>query len=181
MSGLLGDHGDRLDRRRTGADDADALAGEVDPLVGPRPVWYVAPAKISSPSSPGRFGVDRHPVAITQKRAVSRVALVGGHGPRRRALVEDGRLDPRLELDVAPQVEPVGDEVEVAQDLGLRRRSARSTPLPLQLLGEAVRVLDALDVAARAGVAVPVPRAADAVAGLEGSTVIPISRSLYSM
>ena len=35
-----------------------------------------------------------------------------------------------IELDVAAQVEAVGDVVEVAQDLRLRWRSARSTPTP---------------------------------------------------
>ena len=41
---LLGDHRDRLDRRRAGADDPDALPGEVDALV--RPVTRVVPVAL---------------------------------------------------------------------------------------------------------------------------------------
>jgi hypothetical protein len=40
-------------------------------------------------------------------------------------------------------------------------------PLLLEVLVEAIGVLQALDVAAGTGIAVPVPRAADAAAGLQ--------------
>ena len=75
--------------------------------------------------------------------------------------------DPGGELDVAPQVEPVGDVVGVAEDLRLGGVLLGPLPLLLEVLVEAVGVLHALDVAAGARVAVPVPGAADAVAGLE--------------
>jgi hypothetical protein len=42
-------------------------------------------------------------------------------------------------------------------------------PSLLQLVGERVRVLHALDIAATPWIAVPVPGAADPVAGLEGT------------
>src|ERR1700716_605498 len=58
-------------------------------------------------------------------------AHVGGDGPALRVVVEDRRGDPRLELDVAPEVEPVGDVVDVAKDLRLRRVTL--TPLPFLL------------------------------------------------
>ena len=74
---------------------------------------------------------------------------------------------PGLKTDVAPQVEAIGDMVGVAQDLGLRREAFAPLPLLLQVVRELVRVLHALDVTARARVAVPVPGAADAGTGLE--------------
>ena len=82
-------------------------------------------------------------------------------------LVEGRRRDARVERDVAAQVEPVGNVVGISQDLGLRGVALRPFPLLLQLLGELIGVLHALHVAAGAGVAVPVPSAADAAAGLE--------------
>ena len=92
------------------------------------------------------------PVSITQRPAASSKAR---------------RLHARVELDVAAQVEAVGDVVGVAQDLGLGGVALAPLPLLLQLVGELVGVLHALDVAARARIAVPVPGAADAAAGLE--------------
>ena len=87
------------------------------------------------------------------------------HVPDASSYTADGDL--RAEAHVAPQVEPVDDVVEVA--LGLRLFGEVLLPLPLveQLLREQVRVRVALGVEPRAGVAVPVPGAADAAAGLE--------------
>ena len=72
-----------------------------------------------------------------------------------------------VELDVAAQIEAIGNVVRVIEDLGLGRVALRPLPLLLELVGELVRVLHALDVAARAGIAIPVPGPADAVAGFE--------------
>src|SRR4030095_7801276 len=95
------------------------------------------------------------------------VASIRFDGPGMRSLVEGGLGDARLELDVAAQVEAVGDMVGVAQDLGLGGVALGPFPFLLQLGGELVGVLHALDIAARAGVAIPVPGAAHTLAGLE--------------
>ena len=104
---------------------------------------------------------------MMQKRAETRsprsVAIVHC----RVGLVERRGRHAGRELDVAAQVEAVGDVVDVAQDLGLRGVALGPLPLLLQLVGERVGVVHALDVAARARIAVPVPGAADAVARLE--------------
>jgi hypothetical protein len=84
-----------------------------------------------------------------------------------RLVVEPGLGDLGLELDVAAQVETVGDVVGVAQDLGLGGVTLRPLPFLLQFGRELVGILDAFDVAARAGIAVPVPGAAEVLAGLE--------------
>ena len=65
------------------------------------------------------------------------------------------------------QVEAVDDVVQIALGLGLRGEVLLPLPLVEELLGEEVAVGVALRVEAGTGVAVPVPGAADAVAGLE--------------
>ena len=98
------------------------------------------------------------PVSITQRPAASSKAR---------------RLHPRVELDVAAQVEPVGHVIGVAQQLRLGGVALAPVPLLLQRVRELERVLHALHVAARAGIAVPVPGAADAAAGLEHARLQP--------
>src|SRR3981189_3218706 len=71
---------------------------------------------------------------------------------------------PSRSLPFAPQIETVGDMVGVFQDLGLRRVALAPVPLLLQLFRERIGILHALDVAARAGIAVPVPGTTDAIA-----------------
>jgi len=71
VGGLLGDHGRHLHARRAGADDADALARQVDAVVGP-PRGVQDPA--AEPALPGELGVavavpdSADPVARLQHR-----------------------------------------------------------------------------------------------------------------
>src|ERR1043165_300553 len=81
--------------------------------------------------------------------------------------IEDGGGDVRVELDVAPQIETVRHMIGVAQQLRLCRVTLAPLPFLLQRVGELVRILHALDVAARARIAVPVPGPADAAPSLE--------------
>src|ERR1700731_2048291 len=83
--------------------------------------------------------------------------------------IENRLFYPRVELDVSPEVEAVSHVVDVAQDLRLRAVALGPMPFLLQLVRERIRVLHALDIAATPWVAVPVPSAADPVAGLEGT------------
>jgi hypothetical protein len=87
--------------------------------------------------------------------------------PGSSALVEGHGDDFGLEADVATQFEAIGDEVQVLLDLCLRRQQLAPCPLLLDLIGEAVAVLDALDVAARPRIAIEQPRAADGIGSLE--------------
>ena len=114
----------------------------------------------------GTLVAERHPAAVTTKRAVTT-------SPRsvRTSQVFDASSNVAattrgLELEVAAEVEAVRDVVEVPLDLRLFRVPARPFPLLRELLVEGVAVVEALGVAARAGVAVPEPRAADARTGL---------------
>ena len=95
------------------------------------------------------------------------MAGVGFHGPDMIALIEFGLDHPRLELDVALEVETVRDVIGVAKDLRLAGVALAPLPVLLQVVGETVGILHALDIAARTGVAVPIPGAADAGARLE--------------
>ena len=70
LVGLLGDDRDRLDSRRAGADDADALAAEVDTFVGPLAgVIRLRPSNVSRPSKSGTLVDDRQPVAMMKNWA----------------------------------------------------------------------------------------------------------------
>src|SRR5439155_14753164 len=77
-----------------------------------------------------------------------------------------GRND-ALELDVAPQVELVGDMVQIALGLGLAGEVLLPVPLVQQFLGKRVAVGPAFRIKTCARIAVPVPGAADAGAALE--------------
>ena len=89
------------------------------------------------------------------------------HAPLAAAFVERGTDHLLTETYVASQIEAVGHMFEIAQDLGLRRVLLGPAPFLLQLRRKLVAVLDALDVAARTRVAVPVPGTADAAAGFK--------------
>ena len=99
------------------------------------------------------------------------VALVGAHGPQLGVVIEDDFDDALAELDVGLEVEALGAVLEVAQDLVLLRIALGPVPFLQQVLVERVTVDVAVGIAARAGIAIPVPGAADAVAGLEHGDV----------
>ena len=94
----------------------------------------------------GSSGTDRMPEAATTNGADEPLPVSVSHVPDRGVLVEGHRDDRGVERDVAAQVEPVGDEVQVGLDLRLGRHGLGPHPLLLDLVGEAVGVLDALDV-----------------------------------
>ena len=83
------------------------------------------------------------------------------------------RLHAGHEADVGAQLEAVGHMVGVLQDFGLGGETLAPVPLLLQVFRELVGILHALDVASRAGVAVPVPGAAHTIAGFEDSGLEP--------
>ena len=176
LVGLLGDDRDRLDGRRARADDADALAGEVDAFVGPLAGVVGRALERRRAGDVGRVGGAQAAGGHDHEASRQVVALIGLHPPGAGRVVEGGRGHLGLELDVLAQVEAIGDVVGVREDLGLRGVPLGPLPLLLQVLVEPVGVLHALDVAAGTRIAVPVPRAAHAVAGLEdlhGQVLLP--------
>ena len=115
----------------------------------------------------GRLADDRQPVAMTHQRAVSASPRSVVMLPALRLVVVMRRDDARIEPDVLLQVESLDDVVRIAQDLRLRRIALAPLPFLRERIGELVGVLHALDVAARARIAIPVPRPADPAARLD--------------
>ena len=130
---LLGDDRQRLDGRRAGADDPDPLAPEVDGRVRPQP-RVVRLAGEALEARDRRHSRDREAAGChDQEGGGQGVAPVGCDVPAHGPLVEDGARDPRSELDVPAEVEPVGDVIQVPEDLGLRRVALAPGPLLLEL------------------------------------------------
>ena len=165
--GRLGDVGDRLDPRRSRADDGHALAGEVDLLLRPlRGLVHLALEGVT-PGEGGLLGHGEVPERGEEVRAGEARAVFGGDGPLRAGVVVVRRGHPLAEADVAADVEAVGDEADVALDLFLTGVALDPVPGLLDLRErEAVR--PALAVGAGARVAVPVPGPAQVGAGLQG-------------
>ena len=171
--GLADDHGDRLDGGRPGADDADAKAREVDLLVRPQPGVVVRTGKAFE-------ALDLRPVGNRQTAGRHHaVSADGGDSvvvrerPARRRLIIARRLDPRVEDDVATQIEAVRHVLGIGQDFRLRRVALGPLPFLLKLVRELIGILQALDIAAGAGIAVPIPCAADTIRGFEGARRYP--------
>ena len=93
------------------------------------------------------------------------VTLAGLDLPQVAVFLKFRRRDAGVELDIGPQVEPVSDMVEIGEDFRLLGILAAPAPLLEQLPGKGEAVDVALGVAAGAGVAVPIPGAADAAPG----------------
>ena len=162
---LLRDNRYRLNRGRAGADDANAQAGEVDALVRPFAGVIDRPAEVVH-AREGR-AVRRRQTANRHDAEFCRdpVAAIGLDQPAIGILVERCRRDAGIEHDLAAQVEAVGDVVGVSEDFRLRRILLRPVPFLVQFLREREGILQALDVASGAGIAIPVPRSANAAAG----------------
>jgi hypothetical protein len=65
-------------------------------------------------------------------------------------------------------IESIGHEVQVALGLGLGRKALAQAPLVVQLFGKPVLIDMGRQIDARAGITVPIPSAADVVAGFHG-------------
>ena len=160
---LLGDDRDRLDGRRAGADDADPLPVKVDRLVRPCAGVVTRSRERVQTFDPRRVRRGEAPRRHDAVPCTHAVAGARAKHPASGALVECRGEHPDTEPDVAPQIEPIRDVVRIAQDLRLRGVALRPFPLLLQRVVELKGVLHALDVAACAGIAVPVPGAPDPV------------------
>ena len=79
------------------------------------------------------------------------VELRGAYRPSTRTILERGFGHPGVELDDGPQLESVRHIFEIAKDLGLPGVAFGPLPFLLELFGELVRVLHALDIAPRPG------------------------------
>ena len=167
MSDRLGYLLDGLHAGRTRTDHRDPLAGIVDRRLRPQAGVVGLALKIldALEFGHGRRGERAH--GGDQKPRPVVAAILQPDIPAIAVFIEDRRGDPGGELDVAAQIELVGDIVEIALGLGLRREMLGPVPVVEQLLAEGIAVGIALRIEACAGIAVPVPGAADAGARLE--------------
>ena len=167
MGRLLGNQRDRLDSGRSRADDRDALAGELDLLTRPTTGEIDLALEVFDAIDLRRLGRGETAGGHDVIAAGYSRAVVGREQPAFHGLIPRRRRDPCAKADVTPQIIAIGNEAKVAQDFGLGCVFLRPFPRALQLRIEGVAVVDGLNVAARAGISVPVPGAADVVGLLQ--------------
>ena len=102
-----------------------------------------------------------------QEAAVMLSARIQRHCPALRGFIEMRAHDAAIELDMAAQIEPVCHVLQIAQCFGLRGEMLAPAPFLQQLIGKGIAVGVAFRIKPRAGVAIPIPGAAQIAAGLE--------------
>src|SRR5262245_39561887 len=160
----LGNPRYRLDPGRACSDQAGSFAPEIDAFVWPLAGVQPATGETFKPWDVGDVGGGKAADGGDEILRQQASAVFGGEAPAVRAFVVIGADDARVEEDVAPEIEAVGNVVEVSPDLRVRGIALAPAPLPLQVRAKRVAVGVALRVAARAGVAIPVPGSAHAAA-----------------
>ena len=87
--------------------------------------------------------------------------------PALRGFIEMRADDAAIELDMAAQIEAVRHMLQIAECFGLRGEMLAPAPFLQQLIGKGIAIGVAFRIKARAGVAIPIPGAAQITAGLE--------------
>ena len=176
MIGLLGDHRRALDPARPGADQADTLPRKIDLFLWPQRGVVDLAAKGLEPRD-GWFGRCRRISYTSNKKAgLYGLTFIGLDEPPVRLLVVTACQHARAEFDVFLEVELVGHEIQIAEDLGLSRVAAAPFPSFSDFVREGIAIVMAFGVAARAGIAIPEPRSANAIGGLDqtgGEALLP--------
>src|SRR5947209_17260519 len=119
MRRLLGNDRNRLNGRGAGADDGDALAGEIDALM--RPVaGMIVPA--FEPLEAGKLRKLRRGQAASRHDAELRrdpLAATGGDSPSCGRLVVSSFRHSRVEFYLPPQIESIRDMIDVTENFRL--------------------------------------------------------------
>src|SRR5690348_11498739 len=104
---------DYLYRSGAGADDPDPFATKVDPILGPhrRIVGFTSELLGIRNNRGERRG--QYARCTDEVEAAVGAAVLRGQAPSIGRLVVDGGLDPGPELDIALQVQTVGDVLKV--------------------------------------------------------------------
>ena len=173
ITDLVGDLTDDLDGGGAGADDGDLLAGQVERLV--RPVEGVERASLEDihPFQPRRR---RHRKQTDRQHdeAAGQFAAVGERQtPEASRFVEGGLHDLAVEAHVFPQVEFFGDAIQVTQIFRLSGEAFLPMPLLEQFLRKRIAIGVAFGIEPRAGIAVPVPGAAEIGGGIQHQCIDP--------
>ena len=164
VSHLFGYLGNQLHCGSSGADHPHPLAGQVHAFL--RPSSRVTPCALVGIQTLEIRHVERRQQANRrhQERRPGLVPVLNLHQPGVPVFLKGTDRDPRVEPYIPPQVELVGDIIQVTLVFGLTGVKLLPVPFLEQLLGEGIPIGVALRVEARAGIAVPVPRSADAAA-----------------
>jgi len=178
MGDLVGDRLDDLDPGRADAHDADPLAGQIDALARPARGVKDPAAEILLPRKAVLERGRQHPRAGDQEARVEALPAIGRDQPAAAVLVEVRRGDGRRKDQVAAQVQPVGDVVQPALDLGLVGETLRPAPALVEILVEQILVDVAFGIKAGAGIAVPEPRSPDIGGGIDGLHRKPVAAQL---
>ena len=173
VSGVLSRPGHALDRGRTGADDRHPLVGQPGhPAGGVATGVVVVPPvgvervalELVDAGDAGQLGPRRRTERHDDEAGLDVVAAVGRQVPALGRVVPVDGAHPCLEQRLVVQVVALADALGVLEDL----RDVRVLLLRhVVQLFEQRQVAVRLDVALRAGIAVPVPRAAEVTTGLD--------------
>src|SRR5262245_17448056 len=151
-----------------GADDPDALAGEIDPFL--RPVVRMAGLAFERGDTRyvARHGRRREDADCRDQKPCRIAAAILQHDlPASCGLTIASSGYARVELNVPAQVEYVGDRIEIPLGLGLGREMLAPVPRVEQRLRERISVGPAFGIETGAWVAIPIPGATHPAAGLE--------------
>src|SRR6185312_15190380 len=168
---LLGEHRNRLNSRRPRTDHRDALAAEVDLFMRPAAGEIDLALEVLDAIDLRRLGRGKTTRGHDVVAAGYGSAIVHRELPTFPRVVPCRGRDFGVEANVGPQVIAIGDKAKITQDFGLGRVFFRPRPCALELRIEGVAVIDRLNVAACAGISVPVPGAADVAGFLQHDRV----------
>ena len=167
MVRLAGDLRDHLHAGRSGSNHGNPLTGEIHPLLWPQAGMIPFALEVLDALEvrhPGRGQVAARHDAVLRADLFT---LVRRDQPAVGVAIEHSGYDAGIQLNIAPQIEPVCHVVDVAQDFRLGAVAFRPFPLLLQFIGEGIGIFHALHIAARAGITVPEPGAANARSSLK--------------
>ena len=133
MCGLAGDYRNRLYPRGASPDHANAFALKRNRLLRPAAGVVALTGKIVESREVGFVGRREGADCADQKLSRDTLASAGLNCPALYRFVITGVAYPGLKLDVAAQVEPVGDVLKVVQYLLLAWLGLGPVPLPHQL------------------------------------------------
>ncbi len=178
MLRVLRQERDALDRCRTGADNRDALVAELVQIpIGIAAGVSVVPAagvegvtlETVDALNPGQLRPIQRPVGHHDEPRAHPIVAVGGNDPPALVLAPRERFDLRLKACVAIQIELLADTPRMRQDF---RRIRVLLFRDITGFLEQRQIDVRLDIALRAGIAVPVPGAAEVAALLDDANAL---------
>ena len=167
MARGLGDFRDGLNAGGAGADHRDALARKTDRFLGPvmRVAGLALEALDAGNARQNRRG--QHADRGDQEAGGTVRAVVERDLPTSAVFLVMRRGHCGFELDVAPEVELVGNVVQIPFGFRLAGKMLLPVPFVEQFLRKGISVRPTFGVKPGAGITVPVPGTADAGASLE--------------